>query len=336
MSNTGDILRKKMRPRRSAVGPCFAWWSAEVDRVMRKVCKSALQMDVKIGELKGRQATAPQALDEMPNVALPFLLGAANNTAALFVLDGLLIDGLIEQKLLGEVLPTQRLDRPVTSIDAGLSDGFVRATLTGIVAEASGQFTGLHVDRVEQDRAALRLSLGEGLYDILEAEIDMGPGVKTGRFEIWLPAVSTSKSRSAKSRANPLMSDLLQSCEVDLEAWLVGCESTAQGLMNLEVGSVLVVARSALTSVEIKDCDGRPFAQARLGQLNGARAVRLTKVHGKNALQAAPKVLSPNQPVALPLSDPQENLTPTEANFEEALDGTSTSVSDVKGKALTG
>lgn len=78
-------------------------------------------MDIKTDELKGHQELAPKALDEMPDIALPFLLTTASKGAALFVLDGVLIDGLIEQQLLGEVMPTERLDRLVTSIDAGLS-----------------------------------------------------------------------------------------------------------------------------------------------------------------------------------------------------------------------
>ena len=320
-----------MRPPVSAVGPCLGWWQAELDRVMRKVCKSSLQLDVKMGALGGRQASAPEALDEMPQVSLPFLLGTSGSGAALFVLDGILIDGLIEQQLLGEILPTERLDRPVTSIDAGLSQSFVRAALDAITAEASGQLAGLQVDRTEQDRANLRLALGEGRYDILQAEIDMGPGIKTGRFELWVPALAENKGRRSKARINTDMLQMLQSCEVELRTKLEGCEASAHDLMNLDVGTLLSVPRTALTRVELSDGNNQPFAQGRLGQLNGARAVLLTKVYGKAAPQEPP-VLAKPPPSPIPLSEPDASSAPAADGFEEGVEVTTAS-SDKVGSA---
>ncbi len=293
MSSTGDILRKKMRPRAGVVGPCLAWWQGDVDRVVRKACKQQFDLDVKLSGLVGRQAHAPAALDEMPKIALPFLLRKAGGEAALFVLDGTLIDGLIEQQILGKVMPMERIDRPVTKIDAGLSEGFVVAAIAAICAEAHGQLAGLSVAGPEQDRAALRLALGEGAYDILSAEMDMGPGVKTGRFEIWVPAAAVETKPKAKGARNADMVAMLQDCEVELTAYLHGCAPTGKELMSLDVGSVLSLPKAALTDVELTDCSGQVFGKGRLGQLDGARAVRLTSLsHAPASLPPAPQPAS--------------------------------------------
>lgn len=297
-----------------------------------------MAMDVTLNGFKGHQATAPAALDDMAKVSLPFLLESAAG-AALFVLDGALIDGLIEQQLLGDVLPTERLDRPVTKIDAGLSEGFVKNAVSAISAEASGQLSGLQLNRVEQDRAALRLALGEGQYDILEAHIDMGPGIKTGRFELWVPAIKVAKARGAKSGINAGMLEVMQSCEIELDAWLDGCSATAQTLMGLEVGTVLSVPRSALAQVAIRDCNGNPFAQAKLGQLNGFRAVRLTRVHSKVAGTSVPKAVADGKPTtAIALTEPASKQTAAKPDpeFEDVSDGALGNESGVEGKALTG
>lgn len=295
-------------------------------------------MDVTLNGFKGRQATAPAALDDMEKVSLPILLESGAG-AALFVLDGALIDGLIEQQLLGNVLPTERLDRPVTKIDAGLSEGFVQNALAAISAEASGQLSGLQMTRVEQDRAALRLALGEGHYDILEAHIDMGPGIKTGRFELWVPAIKQAKTRGGKSGINAGMLEVMQTCEIELEAWLDGCNASAQTLMELEVGSVLSVPRAALAQVGIRDCNGNPFAQAKLGQLDGFRAVRLTRVHGKIPAEATSKAVPDKKPAStIALADPVSKEAPAllEPEFEDVSDGGAGKLPPVEDKALTG
>ncbi len=326
-----------MRPSAPVVGPGLAWWQDELDRVLRKVCKSSFAMDVKVAGLTGKQVSAPEALDAMPKIALPMLLNAAGDAAALFVLDGILIDGLIEQQLLGDVLPTERLDRPVTSIDAGLSEPFVKAVLAGLGAEATGQFKDLTFNCAEQDRAALRLALGEGRYDVFEAEIDMGPGIKTGKFELWAKAVAQQAARPKIRPKNPQMIELLEDCPVELETWLEGCQTTAGVLMSLDVGTVFHIPRSALEQVTLKDCNGHPFAKARLGQFNGARAAKLTKVFGRNSKPEQSSHLAPVNPAAAVI--PEGKVKPAAIaapEFEDGLDaGTGDTVSP-SGTALTG
>lgn len=271
----------------------MAWWGQNADQILRNICKSKFDLDVKLTSVKGRQVSAPAALDEMPAVALPFVLQGENESAGLFVLDGLLIDGLIEQQLLGRILPTARLDRPVTSIDAGLSEGFVRACLAGMGANPPRQLINLTCQAAEQDRAALRLALGDGRYDILEADIELGAAVKTGRFEIWVPAMPEAVAKPGTGQVNPDMIALLQDCEIELEAWLERCETSAKQLLELEVGAILPLPKTALTKVDVLDAHGERFAHGRLGQLNGARAVRLTSLTHGDGQPGLPKPADP-------------------------------------------
>ncbi len=311
-----------MRPRPPVVGPCLAWWQRDADRVLRNMCKTSFALDVDPTGFDGRQALAPAALDEMPQIALPFLLDAAGGKSALFVLDGPLIDGLIEQQLLGRILPIKRLDRPVTSIDAGLSEGFVEAALAAIGAQAPGPLAGLSAKSAQQDRAALRLALGEGLYDILSVSLDMGPGVKTGGFELWIPSPPDTPPKSAKRRVNPDMVAILQDCEIELEARMEGCVATAKQLMSLKVGSVLAMPKAEISRVELFDPSGNLFAKGRLGQLNGMRAVRLGKLAYSRpeppAVEAAPAAALPAAQVQEP--DPVADV----AASPEGAEGTTT------------
>ncbi|MEM9581882.1 MAG: FliM/FliN family flagellar motor switch protein [Pseudomonadota bacterium] len=312
----------------------MTWWRQELDRVLRHVCKEKFQLDVNVRGLHGKRANAPEALGAMPKVVLPMLLDASRHRSALFVLDGALIDGMIEQQLLGDVLPTERLDRPVTAIDAGLNEPFVKAALDAICTQGSGQLTDLTFKRMEQDRAALRLALGEGEYDILEAQLDMGPGIKTGRFELWVPAVDEGVARSKNKQNNTELMKLLSSSPVTLETWLSGCEATAHQLMNLEAGSILLLPRTALARVDVKDRNGGAFAQAKLGQLHGVRAIRLTELHGKpsdTVQTAAPSIVPPVDEAAKPAAIPS-----APAVLNEQLESDAVSPTDQKPSALAG
>lgn len=294
---------------------------------MRQLFKITMGLDVKVSGLEGHQVYAPEALLEMPEVSLPFLMGGTDGTMGLFLLDGPLIDGLIEQQLLGKVLPTERLERPVTSIDAGLSEGFVRALMTRITGPAPKQISGFTPQGSQQDRPALRLALGDGRYDVIEATLDMGPGIKTGRFEIWVPALSDGQALLSAKETNPEMLEILLDCEVELGTRIEGCTTTAQKLMEMEPDKLLVFPKSALTEVALTDCKGQTIARGRLGQLNGERALRimeLSKVFGDRAVAADPGLgaltTAANPPPPIALSEPTDFDMPAPA-MGMALDG---------------
>lgn len=305
-----------MRPRPTEVGPGLAWWQHNADRVLRDVCKGLLSLDVELSGLEGRVARAAVALQDMDKVRLPYVLRTQGGQAGLFVIDGVLIDSLIEQQILGKVMPTPRLDRPITAIDAGLSEGFVRATLAGLTS-ASGHLSGLTTKGPQQDRAALRLELGEGSYDILSASIDLGPGIKTGSFEVWIPAEQTRQTAATPSLPNPLLAKVLNDCPIELGAVMSGCQASAQQLMTLEVGTVFQMSATALTNISVLDCNENVVARGRLGQLNGLRAVRVTDM--KEVVETGQGASQPVQDTIKPVPDTPASTVPTDtAAFQDA------------------
>lgn len=276
-----------MRPRNAEVAPGLAWWQSNADLMLREIFKNVMQLDVKTSDLTGRKEKAVEAIAAIDQVTLPFLLRTDGGQAALFTIEGTMIDGLIEQQLLGKVMPTPRLDRPITAIDAGLSEGFVRAVLNAM-SEATGHLSGLTTRGPEQDRPTLELALGMGEFDIISATVDMGPGIKTGRFEIWTPAAKKAAAGKSGGGMNPALMDSLQHCKIELETEMSGCEITAKTLMHLQVGSMLPLPASALGEVALKDCNGKLVGRGRLGQLNGQRALRITEMEARGKKPAAP------------------------------------------------
>lgn len=294
VSSTGDLLRKKLRPRMTAQGVCVSWWAAEADRLMRDLFKTSFDVDVVLRDVGGAQMAAGAALDEMAPVCLPFLLGTPDGARGLFTMDGTLIDALIELQMLGKVMGMARLDRPITAIDAGLSEVFVRASLEAFKAGPKG-LCGLTTLGPQQDRASLRLALGEGRFDVLRAQIDLGPGVKTGACSVWVPAEAARVVATPRKPASAAMKAVLDRCKVELTAQISGIDVSALALARLREGSVLPLPLSAIADVELSDCTDTPFAQARLGRLHGARALRITQMQGGQAGAGPSAAQSPTQ-----------------------------------------
>ena len=295
VSSTGDILRKKLRPRASVQGVSVTWWGAQADRLLRALFKTSFNVDVALSEVGGGPMAVAGALEEMAPVTLPFLLGLPDGRRGLFTMDGALIDALIELQMLGKVMSMPRLDRPITAIDAGLSEVFVRAVLEAFKAGPSG-LSGLTTLGPQQDHAALRLALGEGRVDVLRAKIDLGPGIKTGFCSIWVPAEVARPVSVAPKPASGAMKAVLDQCKIDLSAQMHGVKVSALDLARLSVGSTVPLPMSALSEVELRDCTDAPFAQARLGRLHGARALRITQMKsghvgaGHDAPQSASQI----------------------------------------------
>lgn len=245
--------------------------------MLRELFKENFSIDVEINVPNARKDHSHIALKTMEKVMLPFLLKGPGGQRGLMVLDGAMIDALIELQMLDKVLPTPRLDRPITTIDAGLSEGFVHLCLKAM-REAPGLMSELSVVQSEQDRATLRLALNDAEFDIMTVQIDMGPGIKTGMFELWLPITEVAKVQPAEP--NPQMEQLLAQCEAEFEAQMVGCKVVASELVSLAPGSVIRLSSGVLTEIAFVDCDDRRVATGRLGQLNGMRAIMITEMAG--------------------------------------------------------
>lgn len=279
-----------------AVGAAVAWWRANADLMLREMFKDNFDLDVEINLPDARKDNSRSALKSMEKVMLPFLLNGAGGHRGLFVLDGPLIDALIELQMLDKVLPTPRLDRPITTIDAGLSESFVHLCLKSM-GDAPGLMSDFSVVRAEQDRAALRLALKDSQFDILPVQIDMGPGIKTGLFEIWIPDFKLPEAPPAEP--NPQMAKLLAECEAEFEARVIGCQVSAADLVALAPGAVLRLPGNIISDVTLSDCDDRRVATGRLGQLNGRRAVMITEMVGDATKSRVEPVAS--EPLAGPL-----------------------------------
>ncbi|NNK77069.1 MAG: FliM/FliN family flagellar motor switch protein [Litoreibacter sp.] len=283
MTDPGATLRKKLKPRTLARGPCCDVLEAEGPGIFRKTAKSLLKLDLVVGSSGAKRLPAAAALADLPDPCLPMIVTAPGERLGLFVLDGALVDGLIEQQLLGYVARAPRVERPVTRIDAELSRGFVAAILKSLTVELVEEpraraVCGFATPVMETDRATLDLAMTAPAYDVLSLSLDLGPGQKQAEAQLWFPEDTDPDAETqadgptgwqAQMRENVMAAPLC------VEARLPSLPISIAEFAGLQIGSILPLPAEALREAELVDAVGNQVARGKLGQLNGNRAFRI-------------------------------------------------------------
>ncbi len=231
------------------------------------------------------------ALENLPEIAVRLMLSTADGDLGLCVINGELNDGLIEQQTLGRIAKAPRGDRAVTEIDAALCEGFVRTVLSIMETELAATpqasaVLGFVCDKPNFDLEDLTLMLVAEHMDVMRVTLDLGPGIKTGKIEFWFPAngVITSADGVVSNPVGPKLRNHVLDVEVNVNAMLDPVPISLGKMLDLKVGDIMEIPREALVSARIMDQRGVLVTRARLGQLNGRRAARITSFKPKSSV----------------------------------------------------
>lgn len=291
MTTEASALRKKLRPPAPSRAPCHGPLERVADELFRKSAKNGFDLNIEVSDVQVSRIRTDVALESLPEIAVRLLLSSADGELGLCVIDGDLNDGLIEQQTLGRIAKAVRGDRAVTQIDAALCEGFVRTVLSIMEEELSATtqasaVLGFVCDKPNFDLEELTLMLTAEQMDIMRVTIDMGPGVKTGVIEFWFPAsgVITSADGVISNPVGPKLRDHVLDVEVHVNAMLDPVPISLGKMLGMKVGDLMEIPREALVSARIMDRRGVLVTRARLGQLNGRRAARITSFKPKSSV----------------------------------------------------
>jgi flagellar motor switch protein FliM len=120
---------------------------------------------------------------------------------------------------------------------------------------------------------------------VLQAELRLGNGAKSGAVMLALPAEGRGRAPKPAPSATPApvaaalfakaLSDQVMRTEADIAAVLHRFTVPLSVVMALKVGDLVPLSTAALDRIVLQGLDGRPLATGRLGQNGGMRAVRL-------------------------------------------------------------
>lgn len=224
--------------------------------------------------------------------------GVAARTG-LVVLDPGLTDALVEVQTIGRVAGPARPPRRPTRIDAALTQPFVRAVLDQVLRQIvpGGEEPcpgTLRAGSFVAGPASLGLILTAPDYLRLDLELRLGDGARGGGVSLLLPAGAAARSGRDAAPADPeaswarSMRDAALEAPVRLEAVLPPMRLPLSRLVSLKVGDLIPLDPLALAEITLhggasgvtspgrKRLPRGASLRARLGQLNGARAVKIS------------------------------------------------------------
>ncbi len=221
----------------------------------------------------------------IPDAMLLILIDGPDGATGVMAMDGAVLSSLIEVQTMGQVLPRPAPDRPVTRTDAALAAPLVDGVLARVTAHLSDHpdrhwICGYRFGAMIEDRRSLGLALTASdcpPYHVFRLPLDIGPGIRMGEVLVALPLRSDPTVAAAPEPADPSLQlqDRVLAAPARLDAVLCRLHLPLSAIHALAAGDVLTLPPDAIREVSIEVAGARRLATARLGKLDGLRALRL-------------------------------------------------------------
>lgn len=246
---------------------------------------------------------------EFADGALMVLLDGPRGARGAVCVDTALLAALIEIQTTGRVTGRGTGGRAVTRTDAAIAAPLIDAALSGAEAklEEDAQEPGGGVQSVPHwaagyrfgvmmdDARGMALALSAPAFHVFRMMVEVGDDGHPGAVTFLLPVPETPARPVSDPKSSALQRTLEQSAmnaPVSLEAVLGRVTLPLEKVCKLEVGGLLPFSAEPNLQVRLEASQKHVVAVAKLGQLNGARAVRLIP-EAKDAPPAPPARQSP-------------------------------------------
>lgn len=223
----------------------------------------------------------------------------------LLIADPGLLTALVEARMTGHVSTSAGPPRSPTRIDGLIVGGLVDEALTQfdlLVPDLSlaPMVSNWQVGTMVASAASAKLTLRDGLFICFTLDFDFAEGARQGRLVLAMPEAPPPAREAVTDDAAPTnLAQIVLQTRGDLRAILARMPVPLSRLSMWQPGHTIPIPRSALTGVRIEDIDGTLVGRGRLGQLSGARAVRITAPEAAPVEAEFALAPGPPSPVAL-------------------------------------
>ena len=298
----GEIIRKKMAAGRSGQpeggpGADRAWRLA-----LARAANDILALPLEVARLSVHRRSLAELLEFAPERALIAVLEGPAEGLGILMLSPPVLSAMIEMQTVGRVSsgapPVRKPTRTDASMVADLIDQALQQLEAGLESDPDLIWAGgFRYASFLDDPRPLGLLLEEEHYRVLQAELRLGNGAKSGAVLLALPAEGRGRAPKPAPTATPApvaaalfskaLSDQVMRTEADIAAVLHRFTVPLSFVMDLKAGDLVPLSTAALDRIVLEGLDGRPLASGRLGQNRGMRAVRLAP---QAAAEAAPSM----------------------------------------------
>jgi flagellar motor switch protein FliM len=298
----GEIIRKKVAAARSnqpegGPGADRAWRLA-----LARAANDILALPLEVARLSVNRRSLAELLELAPERALIAVLEGPAEGLGILMLSPPVLSAMIEMQTIGRVSssapPVRKPTRTDASMVADMIDQALQELESGLESDPDLIWAGgFHYASFLDDPRPLGLLLEEEHYRVIQAELRLGNGAKSGAVMLALPAEGRGRAPKPAPTATPApvaaalfskaLSDQVMRTEADIAAVLHRFTVPLSFVMALKTGDIVPLSTAALDRIVLEGLDGRPHASRRLGQNRGMRAGRLAP---QAAAETAPSI----------------------------------------------
>lgn len=248
-----------------------------------KTADEDMQMALSVAAVQRSERDQAALLGLIPVDMLMLLLDGPLGARGAVMLDAGIMTSLIEVQTTGQVQARAASVRKATRIDAAMAvplvDGVLRRAAGYLADHPDGAWaSGFRFGAMMEDVRGLGLALAAADFHVFRLTLDIGPGMRTGELILALPCPTASPdpSDAADKAATQQFQDRVLAAPVRLDAVLCRLSLPLSQLSLIKTGDLLPLNIDALRDIMVETVGHRPVATARLGRLDGFRALRLT------------------------------------------------------------
>ncbi|QYX56046.1 FliM/FliN family flagellar motor C-terminal domain-containing protein [Roseovarius sp. SCSIO 43702] len=249
---------------------------------LAKAADATMDLALAVTTLEQSQVSRGELIKTFAAPGLLILIEGARRGAAR--LDSGALASIIEQQTIGRVTDRAIGERPVTRTDAALVASFLDDTLSrlaGFLSDQEGAETwrGYEYGAMLENAHDLDLSLESEEFHLFRVSTSLADGMRLGLIEIALPVVDLPPEErdgegAAPERGRALASVVVEAT-VTFDAVLDRVSMPIDEVMKLAVGNRVPLDIGPDLLLRVEGVGRHLVSGARLGQMNGARAVRL-------------------------------------------------------------
>ncbi|AZV80370.1 FliM/FliN family flagellar motor switch protein [Parasedimentitalea marina] len=293
---SAGVLARKLAAAREGAGGISN--SATLKVLRRSLARAAADLcELPLAVIAARQLNSiPEDLGRyLSDEKLLVVLDGPNGRIGAASLDAPTVTALIQQQTMGQVMGKAPTERHYTSTDAAMTADFIDRTFAKAVSMLNGQadlnlFEGFRFGARIEDVRSLLLGLESEDYRVIELTLDLSSGAMQGSITLILPEPTLADLGQDGIDGldyGPSLGNGMGSMRVELSAVLCKMQVPISKFSSLQIGDVLQLDQAFLYETDLVSISGQSISGGRLGQINGARAVRLSDANAVPASGAA-------------------------------------------------
>lgn len=250
---------------------------------LSKAAEVELGLPMRAQIIKEELVNQAQVLEALDDESLLLMLEGPHDARGVAVFDLQALSALIEVQTLGKVLTTEAAKRRPTRIDGAMCEVLLDRVLKefeGHLKEtaSSDWCKGYRFDKQVTSLRLLGLALTDVPYRLFHLPLDIADGAKQGLLQIVLPAQGVRRKTAVGVDGGweQSMKLAVGDSHVEISGVLHRTQQTLAQVQAMQVGDLLAVPQACISGVSMEGSDGCFVGNARLGQQNGFRALRIS------------------------------------------------------------